>query len=100
MKHPYSLEKISRTGNIDANLNTRQYKLDLMARFVEIKAMNPQLKWNDLAKQLNHSSSTLQRYRNDLNMLSPYRIPSNRHKRRPKTSNEDLKRPQMNSKDI
>ena len=45
------------------------------------------------------SSSTLQRYRIDKNMLSPYRNNSNNVKKRPKKAkiddNGDLKRPQM-----
>ena len=91
MDNSISLEQKSRTGNIDAILITRQYKLDLLARFMEIKAMNPKLKHNEIAKQLNHSSSTLKRTRNDINMLSAYRISQNSHKRRKfqlKTSND------------
>ena len=69
-----------------------------MARFMEIKFVNPKLKQNQVAKKLDCSSSTLQRYRNDINMVSPYRIPPKRHKRR-QTPNEDLNRPQMTSKE-
>ena len=35
------------------------------------------LKQSEVANQLRYSCSTLQRYRNDINMLSPYRIPPN-----------------------
>ena len=49
------------------------------------------------------SSSTLQRYRNDTNMISPYRNNSNNVKKRSKKpkidDNGDLKRPQMTSND-
>ena len=49
------------------------------------------------------STSTIQRQRNDINMLSPYRINPNNVKKRPKKAkidnNGDLKRPQMTSND-
>ena len=40
MKNPFSQEQISRTVKFDTNLITRQYKIDLLARFMEINAMN------------------------------------------------------------
>ena len=43
MNITFSLEQLSRTGNLDANSISRQYKLDSMARFMEIKTMNPKL---------------------------------------------------------
>ena len=48
------------------------------------------------------SSSTLQRYRIDMNMLSPYRIPSKSNKENKKIeivsiTSKDLKRPQTTS---
>ena len=45
------------------------------------------------------SNSTLQRYRQYLNMLSPYRIPHKTQKRKQKISHHDLERPQMTSND-
>ena len=47
--------------NLDVNLKLRQHKLDLMARFMEIKFINPKLKQKEIAKELGFSSSTLQR---------------------------------------
>ena len=74
MNKSFSLQQISRTGNLDPNLISRQYKLDLMSKFMCIKFENPKMKQSDIANQLGYSTSTLQRYRNDINMLSPYRI--------------------------
>ena len=79
-----------------------------MADFMRIKCENPKLKQSEIADRLGYSSSTLQRYRNDKNMLSLYRInPNNTNKRTKKTSNSnfdnnsyhnpDDKRPQMTS---
>ena len=106
----FFLEKTSKTSNVDPNLILRQYKLDLMPRFMDIKSVNPKLRQGQIAKQLDCSSSTLQRGRQDKKMLSSYRIPSNTHERRQKNSKtnpddglhcrRDLKRPQMTSNDL
>ena len=71
MNKTFSLQQISRTSSIDANLLSRQYKLNLMADFMRGKYENPKLKQSEIANILSLSSSTLQRYRNDKNMLSP-----------------------------
>ena len=103
MNNSLSLQQIQKTSNLDANLISRQYKLNLMAYFMKVKYENPRMKQSEIANQLGMSSSTLQRYRNDINMLSPYRINPNNVKKRPKKAkiddNSDLKRPQMTSID-
>ena len=82
-----------------------------MADFMRIKYENPKMKQSEIANQLGDSTSFLQRYRNDVNMLSPYRInPNNTNKRTKKakntnfdestSSNNDNKRPQMTSNDL
>ena len=82
-----------------------------MAVFLRVKYENPTMKQSEIANRLSLSSSTLQRYRNDINMLSPYRInPNNTKKRTKKVSNtnfvnsshheHDVKRPQMTSNDL
>ena len=76
-----------------------------------IKFENPKMKQSEITNQLGFSTSTLQRYRNDMNMLSPCRIHANNtNKQRKKTSNTnsnndlhrdpDLKKPQMSSNDL
>ena len=42
----FSLENLTRTGNLDAKLISVQYILDLLARFMEIKSINPKIKKN------------------------------------------------------
>ena len=104
MNNNFSLEQIQKTSNLDANLISRQYKLNLMADFMKIKYENPKMKQTEIANQLGMSPSTLQRYRNDINMLSPYRINPNNTKKRSKKAkideSHDLKRPQMTSNDL
>ena len=53
-----------------------------MFKFMCIKFENPKMRLSEIANHLSYSSSTLQRYRNDINMLSQYRIhPNNTNKR-------------------
>ena len=103
MNNSFSLQQIQKTSNLDANLISRQYKLNLMADYMKVKYENPKMKQSEIANQLGMSSSTLQRYRNDINMLSPYRISPNNVKKRTKKAKiddiGDLKRPQMTSID-
>ena len=80
MNNNFSLQQIQKTSNLDANLISRQYKLNLMADFMRVKYENPRMRQSEIANQLGMSSSTLQRYRNDINMLSPYRINPNNTK--------------------
>ena len=65
-----------------------------MAKFIEIKSVDPKVREDRLAKQIGCSNSTLQRNRHDINLLSPNKISSNIHKTRLKASS-DLRRPQM-----
>ena len=104
MNNSVSLQQIQKTSKLDANLIFRQYKLNLMADFMRVKYENPKKKQSEIANQLGMSSSTVQRYRNDINMLSPYRIKPNNTKKRPKRAKiddiGDLKRLQMTSNDV
>ena len=104
MNNSFFLQQIQKTSNLDANLISRQYKLNLMADFMRVKYENPKMKQSQIANQLGLSSSTVQRYRNDINMLSPYRINPNNVKKRTKKAKiddiTDLKRPQMTSNDV
>ena len=111
MNNSFTLQQIQKTSNLDANLISRHYKLNLMADFMRVKDENPKMKQSEIANQLGKSASTLQRYRNEINMLSPYRNqPNNTKKRSKKVKNTDfdnnshdeagVKRPQMTSNDL
>ena len=52
MNNSFSLQHLSRTGNLDPNLISRQYKLDLMSKFMCIKFENPKMKQSEIANQL------------------------------------------------
>ena len=104
MNNTPSLNDINKTSNMNPNLITRHYKLKLMNNFMHIKYQSPKMKQSEIANQLDISASTLQRYGNDINMLSPYIINTNNVKKRPKKVKiddiGDLKRPQMISNDL
>ena len=111
MDNTFSLQQISRISNLGANLICRQYILNLMADFMRMKNENPKMKQFETANQLGYSTSTLQRYRNDLNLLSPFRIHTNTTNKRSKRfqiqtsikihivnmTSKDLNWPQMTS---
>ena len=91
MNNSFSLQQIQKTSNLDANLISRQNKLNLVADFMRLKYENPRMKQSQIANQIGLSTSALQRYRNDINMISPYKInPNNTNKRRKKASNGDF----------
>ena len=111
MNNSFSSQQISKTSNLDSNLLIRQYKSNSRAKFMHIKIEVPKMKQSEKADELGYSSSTLQRYKNDINMLSPYRIHSNNtNKRSKKASNTNfysdshrapnVKRLQMTSIDL
>ena len=77
MNHTPSLNEINKNSTMDPNMLTKYYKLKLMNDFMNIKYQNPKMTQSEISSQLNMSSSTIQRYRNDKNMLSPYRISPN-----------------------
>ena len=75
MNNSYSLDEIQKTGDLNAALQMRQYRLDKMANFLEIKSDNPKLKQSEIFNLLELSSSTIQQYGGKIIMLSHYRIP-------------------------
>ena len=111
MNSSFFLQQKQKTSNLDANLISRHFRLNLMADFVRLKYEKPRMKQSQIANQMNLSTSTLQRYRNDENMLSPYRInPNNTNKRTKMDLNgnfdnnshhkSNVKRPQRTSNDL
>ena len=81
MNNTCFLEQIFKTGNMDSDLITRQYFLDLNAKFMQEKSLNPKLKQSEIAKQLNLSTSTIQRSTKEINMKSPNRYQNSNEKR-------------------
>ena len=84
MKNAPSLNEIIKNSTMDPNMLTKYYKLKLMNDFMNNKYHNPKMTQLEKSSQLNMSPSTIQRYRNDINMISPYRINPNNVKKRSK----------------
>ena len=103
MNNTPSLNEINKNSTMDPNMLTKYYKLKLMNDFMNIKYQNPKMTQSEISSQLKIGPSTIKRYRNDINMLSPYRINPNNTKKRSKKAKiddiGDLKRPQMTSID-
>ena len=104
MNNTPSLNEINKNSSMNPNMLTKYYKLKIMNDFMNIKNQNPKMTQSEISSQINMSSSTIQRYRNDINMLSPYRINPNNVNKRSKNAkiddNGDLKRPQLTSNDL
>ena len=104
MNNTPSLNEINKNSAMDPNMLTKYYKLKLMNDFMNIKYQNPKMTQSEISSQLNMSSSTIKRYRNDINMISPYRINPNIAKKRQKKvkidDNGELKRPQLISRQL
>ena len=104
MNNTPSLNEKNKNSTMDPNMLTKYYKLKLMNDFMKIKYHNPKMSQSEISSQLNMSPSTIQRYRNDKNMISPYRInPYNVEKRSKKSkinNNDDLERHQLTSNDL
>ena len=104
MNNTPSLNEINKNSAMDPNMLTKYYKLKLMNDFMNIKYQNPKMTQSEISSQINMSSSTIKRYRIDINMISPYRInPNNAKKRQKKVKiddNGELKRPQLTSNDL
>ena len=52
MNNSFSLQQIQKTSNLDANLISRQYKLNLLADFMKVKCENPRMKQSEIANQI------------------------------------------------
>ena len=64
----FSSKQIAKTGDLTAELITRQNKLDEMAKLMEIKSINPKLKQSKIARELQTWTCTLQRFKRKIKM--------------------------------
>ena len=111
MNNSFSSQQRSKTGNLESSFILCQYQPKLKAEFLQTKVKNPNLRQSEIADHLRYSSSRLQRYRSDINMLLPDIIqPNNTNERAKKVSEtnldnnshreHDFKRPQLTSIDL
>ena len=99
----FSYDNMIKSKSIEPNDLIRTYKLDRCCDFMELKYNNPRLTQKQICNQLGFSDSTIKRYRNDINMDSPYR--SNNYKKKkirkiPDTPTENISKNENTKKDI
>ena len=87
MNNKFTIDQVSKSESIDANSINRLYKTILMLNFMEVKSSNPKMTQKQICNQLGLSDSTIKRYRNDINMESPYNR-NNYKKKKPKLATD------------
>ena len=105
MNNTPSLNEVNKNSTMNPNMLTKYYKLKIMNDFMNIKYQNPKMTQSEISSQLNMTPSTIQIYRNDINMISPYRNTPNNVKKQQKkvkidNNNGDLKRLYLTSNDL
>ena len=81
MSNNFNIDQLTKSQTIDPNSINGLYKINMMLNFMEIRSNNPRMTQNQICKQLGTSDSTIKRYRDDIQMDSPY----NRSKYKKKT---------------
>ena len=84
MNNRFTIDQLSKSELIDPNSINRLYKINRMLDFMEIRSNKPRMTQKQICNQLGTSDSTIKRYRNDINMDSPYRINNNNKNKKPK----------------
>ena len=95
MNKRFSYDNINKSHSIHPNDLIRVYKLDRCCDFMEEKYNNPKLTQKEICKKLGFSDSTIKRYRDDIQMVSPYRRNNNKKKtpkQKPPTVTENISR--------
>ena len=62
----------AKSEKLNSNSLLRLYKQNMMLIFMEIKSNEPKLAQKQICNQLGYSDSTIEQYRADINMDSPY----------------------------
>ena len=81
MNNKFTIDQLSESETIDPNSINRLYKINKMLDFMEIRSNNPRLTQKQICNQLGFSDSTIKRYRDDINMDSPYNRNNNKKKK-------------------
>ena len=96
MNNKFTIDQLSKSETIDPNSINRLYKINTMLEFMEIRSNNRRMTQKEICKQLGFSDSTIKRYRDDINMDSPY----NRNNYKNKKSKKSPNMPTENNKPI
>ena len=80
----FTIDMTVKSENLYSNSILRLYKQNLMLKVMEIKSNEPRLTQKQICNQLGYSDSTIKRFRDDIQMDSPYK----RTKYRKKTQSQ------------
>ena len=101
MNKRFSYDNMLKSRSIESNDIIRTFKLDRCCDFMEEKYNNPKLTQKEICNRLQISDSTIRRFRDDINMNSPYRMNNNKkktHKQKPPTVTENISKSVTNKK--
>ena len=93
MNNRFTIDQLSKSESIDPNSINRLYKINKMLDFMEIRSNNPRMTQKQICNQLGTSDSTIKRYRNDINMDSPYNRNIYKRKKSKKTPDITIDEP-------
>ena len=82
----FTIDMAGKSEILNSNSILRLYKQKLMLKFMEIKSNEPKLTQKQISMQLGFSDSTIKRYKDDINMHSPY----NRNKYEKKNTKSNI----------
>ena len=68
----FTIDMAVKSENLISNSKLRLYKQNMMLKFMEIKSNEPRLTQKQICNQLGYSDSTIKRYRDNIQMDSPY----------------------------
>ena len=91
MNNKFTIDQFSKSETIDPNSTNRLNKINTMLDFMEIRSNNRRMTQKEICKQLGFSDSTIKRYRNDINMDSPYNRNNYKKKKTPDITTENNK---------
>ena len=80
MNKRFSYDNMIKSRSIEPSDIIRTFKLDRCCDFMEEKYNNPRLTQKQICNQLGVTDRTIRRFRNDIQMDSPYRNNNNRKK--------------------
>ena len=81
MNKRFSYDNMLKSRLIEPNDIIRTFKLDRCCDFMEEKYTNPKLNQKEICNRLQISDRTIGRFRDDIDMDSPYRLNNNRKKK-------------------
>ena len=69
----FTTELAAKSETLNSSSFLRLYEHNMMIKLNEWKSNGPKLKQKQISKQLGFSDSTIKRYRDDINLDSPYK---------------------------